>query len=72
MSTPEHHFFSHTEGRGSADLESCVQPELVKQGTDQPSPEPSHGGHLQMLSPGDVAIRTCTKVLALPLNSALS
>lgn len=42
MSTPERHFFSHIEGQHSAGLEFSVQPELVKQGMDRPSPEPGH------------------------------
>lgn len=42
MSTPERHFFSHIEGQHSAGLEFSVQPELVKQSMDQPSPEPGH------------------------------
>lgn len=42
MSIPERHFFSHIDRQHSAGLEFSIQPELVKQGTDQLSPEPGH------------------------------
>ena len=68
MSTPERRFFSHIEGQHSAGLEFSIQAELVKQGMDQPSPEPDHPTVLtsRCSSPDYLAIRTCTNILALP------